>query len=97
MNRQMTPDEVETTFNQDLKFERTKKGSLIAFIDAVQAKSGQGYRRATKKRLGQGRTQQSVVMFFFVPVAQLQKRLNPDEIVDAWAARVPGLLATHWS
>lgn len=91
-SRKMTPAEVETAFNQDLKFEKTKKGSIIAYVDAVAANSGTGYRRPSKKRVAQGRTVQAVIMFILVPFARMPKRLSIDAAALYWANQVPRLL-----
>lgn len=94
--RRMTPEEVEDSFNQDLKFARTPKGSVIAFVEVVSAKSGHGYRRPTKRRLAQGRNVESVVMFFLVPQVTLRQRLDLDAVANKWADAVAGLLDMNW-
>lgn len=93
----MTPAEVETAFNQDLKFKRAGNGRLIAFIDAVGG--ARGFRRASGKQLGRfyrGKGAPArhvqVVMFILTPTAKMPKRLNVDEAAAHWADLVPSIL-----
>jgi hypothetical protein len=93
----MTPAEVETTFNQDLKFKRAGNGRLIAYIDA--GGSAKGFRRLSGKQLGrlyrgQGAPTRhvQVVMFILTPTARIPKRLNVDEAAAHWADQVPSIL-----
>lgn len=94
--RKASPFEVETIFNQDLKFAKAANGRLIAFIEAVGAKSKRGFRPGTPKRLAQGRAVVAVVMFILVPVVRVRKRLDVEGAANRWADRVPGLIAQHW-
>jgi len=93
----MTPAEVETFFNQDLKFARTKSGRLLAYIDAVGG--AKGFRRASGKQLGRlyrGKgvpaRHTQVVMFILTPTAKMPKRFNVDEAAAHWADQVPSIL-----
>lgn len=92
----MTPVEVEATFNQDLKFAKAGNGRLIAYVDALGAKSGKGYRRATARRLKSGRSAVSVVMFVMIPVARLRKRLDIQGAGERWAGRLDSLIVKNW-
>ena len=94
--RKASPLEVETIYNQDLKFSRAANGRLIAFIEAVGAKSKRGFRPGTPKRLAQGRAVVAVVMFILVPAVRVRKRLDVEGAANRWADRVPGLIAQHW-
>ena len=94
--RKASPFEVETIFNQDLKFARAANGRLIAFIEAVGAKSKRGFRPGTPKRLAQGRAVVAVVMFVLVPAVRVRKRLDVEGAANRWADQVPGLIAQHW-
>lgn len=94
--RKASPFEVETIFNQDLKFARAANGRLIAFIEAVGARSKRGFRPGTPKRLAQGRAVVAVVMFILVPAVRVRKRLDVEGAANRWADRVPGLIAQHW-
>ena len=94
----MTPDEVETYFNQDLKFAHADSGRLIAYIDAAGSARG-GVRRLTGKQLGRlyrdkaapGRHIQ-IVMFILTPTAKMPKRLNVDDAAAHWADQTPSIL-----
>jgi hypothetical protein len=93
----MTPAEVETYFNQDLKFARAKSGRLIAYIDA--GGSATGVRRLSGKQLGRlyrGKGAPArhiqVVMFILTPTAKMPKRLAVDDAAAHWADQVPGIL-----
>ena len=93
----MTPAEVETAFNQDLKFRRAGNGRLIAFIDA--AGSGAGIRRLGGRQLGRHYRGEGaparhvqVVMFILTSTARMPKRLNVDEAAAHWADQVPPIL-----
>lgn len=94
--RKASPFEVETIFNQDLKFARAANGRLIAFIEAVGAKSKRGFRPGTPKRLAQGRAVVAVVMFILVPAVRVRKRLDVEGAANRWVDRVPGLITRHW-
>lgn len=75
--RLATPVEVEVLFNQDLIFIRGKGGQMLAFVDAVKARSGRGFRRATNARTGkQSRRAELVLMFVMVRQVHLRKRLD---------------------
>jgi hypothetical protein len=94
--RKASPFEVETIFNQDLKFARAANGRLIAFIEAVGARSKRGFRPGTPKRLAQGCAVVAVVMFILVPAVRVRKRLDVEGAANSWADRVPSLIAQHW-
>jgi hypothetical protein len=82
----MTPEQVENAFNQDLFFKRGKFGRVLAFINAVNARNGRGFRRATKGRTAQGRDPKPVLMFVMVPSVRLPKVLDLDAVAQRWAA-----------
>lgn len=84
----MNPFEVETSFNQDLRFTRTHKGTLIAFIDKSATKGRRGYRRAHT-----GRSKDIIVMFILIPSARIPKKLDIDAAANEWAGRVQSILA----
>lgn len=91
--RKMTPVEVEAAYDQDLKFAKAGNGRLIAYVEAVGARSGKGFRRATGKRLASGRAAVSVVMFVMVPQVRLRKRLDIQGAGERWSARLPAMIA----
>lgn len=64
----------------------TKQG--LARANIGRSKSGAIYTRIA------GRS--TVVIFILVPQVTLRKRLDVDAIATRWAARVPGLIASHW-
>lgn len=96
-SRLMTPEEVESSFNQDLKFFRTPKGTIVAYVQAIGAASGKGFRKPTKGRSSQGRTAQSVVMFYLVPTVRLPKRFDIDGAAQHWADEFVNDLRELWS
>jgi len=96
-NRRMKPEEVENVFNQDLKFSRTRKGEIVAYVEAMRANNGRGFRRPSKGRFAQGRSAQTVIMFFLVPTVRLAKRLDIDGAANRWADRAGDLIVQHWS
>lgn len=96
--RRMSPEEVELAFNQDLKFARTGKGRLIAYVDVVGTAAG-GFKSPTGKQLGRlYRGQKAppryaqVVMFILTPTAHMHKLLTVDDIARRWADLVPSIL-----
>lgn len=92
--RKMTPQEVEESFNQDLIIKRSPKPNVFtAWINAVDAKSRKGFRRATPKRLAQGRNLKLVMMFTLIRVVRLNARLQPAPIVEKWAGLTPILIS----
>jgi hypothetical protein len=78
--RLATPVEVEAMFNQDLIFIHGRGQQMLAFVDAIKAKSGKGFRKATKKRTKDGRQNELVLMFVMVRQTRLKKRLNTQRI-----------------
>lgn len=91
--RYATPVEVEAIFNQDLILIAGRGRQILAFVDAIKAKSGKGFRRATKRRTKDGRANELVLMFVMVPQVHLQKRLDWRrifvELQDQWAELFP--------
>lgn len=87
--RLMTPEEVEVAFNQDLVIRRGRHGHLLAFVQVVEGKSVRrpGLRRATPRRLAQGRQVKLVLMFTLVPSVKLPNKLNPEPLVTFWGER----------
>lgn len=81
--RLATPEETEVMFNQDLTVLHGRGGQLLAFVDVVRAKSGKGFRKATRLRQKDGRTKQLVLMFVFVRQVRLQKRVDWAGITQA--------------
>ncbi|HEY4112862.1 MAG TPA: DUF6441 family protein [Rhizomicrobium sp.] len=98
----MTPAQVETYFNQDLKFARAGNGRLVAYVDVVGTAAG-SFKRATGKQLGrlyrQGKAPPhhvQVPMFTLTPTARMPKRLSVDQAAEHWAAQVPDILESKF-
>jgi len=91
----MTPVEVEALYNQDLILKPGRLGHYYAFVNAVAAKSGRGFRQATKGRLAQGRKADLVLMFVLIKSVRPGKRVDIQRRIDQWTARIPGLVAGH--
>lgn len=96
--RPATPQQVEEQFNQDLKLVKdpNRPGLAYLVVNVVQAKNRRGWRRATDKRLQQGRNVESVIMFYLVRQVRLPKRLDIDAAVAQVLAVLPGEIALGW-
>ncbi|MEI7606244.1 MAG: DUF6441 family protein [Rhodospirillaceae bacterium] len=97
--RLMTPVEVEAHLNRDLRMVQPP-GSPVAYLimdQLVAARSGRGFRQATPRRLAQGRSAGSILMFVLVPQVTLAKRLDIAGAVAAVEAEFPGLIESHFS
>lgn len=90
--KRMAPLDVETAFNQDLKFGHSASGKLFAFIEAVRSKNQSTWRRATKGRLKQGRQVKIVVMFILTPVARMPKIFDLDAVAEDWGSRAQSMI-----
>jgi hypothetical protein len=80
--RLATPKETEAIFGQKLIFVAGRGGNMLAFVEAVRAKSGRGFRRATRRRTKAGREKQLVLMFVMVRQVTLRKRIDWDGITN---------------
>lgn len=77
----MTPVEVESFINGDLEFVKYgngRPGGMLVAPSLVRSNNKRGWRRATAKRLQQGRKAEAVIMFYLVPEARLKKSLDID-------------------
>jgi len=74
--RLATPVEVEAMFNQDLILFPGRGQQVLVFVDAIRAKSGRGFRRATKRRTKDGRSNELVLMFVLVKQVRMRVRLR---------------------
>lgn len=94
-NKRMTPVDVEVAFNQDLILIKGRGQQFLAFVDVVRAKSGHGFRRATKGR--GSRKPELILMFVMVRQVHLTKRLNWPRIFSdlqaEWATLFPQEIA----
>lgn len=92
-----SPLDVEVMFNQDLIVLPGRGGQMLGFVDVVKAKSGRGFRKATRQRTKDGREKQLVLMFVFVRQVTLSKRINWDQITSdltaGWADTFTGEIA----
>lgn len=99
--RYATPVEVEAMYNQDLIMIHGRGQQILAFVEVVAAKNRRGFRRATPRRLEQGRGVQMVLMFVMVRVVGLQKKLRWREIFEdlsrGWADLFPAEIAAALS
>lgn len=96
--RRMTPLDVETSFNQDLILRPATRGdAILAFVNAVAAKTKKGWRPPTKGRAVQGRERRLVLMFVLVRQVTVHGRLEPvEQAAQRWADRLPELIADRW-
>lgn len=94
--RQMSPLDVETSFNQDLIIRPGRNGTKLGFVNVLAAKNKRGFRRPTKGRLAQGRTAKLVLMFVFVRSTRHRKRLDPAAIGERWAGKYQSILNANW-
>lgn len=95
--RLATPVEVEAMFNQDLIFRHGRGGQMLAFVDVIRARSGKGFRRATKRRTRDGRENELVLMFVMVRQVHLRKRLDTMRIFDDLGQEWPDIFAQEIS
>jgi hypothetical protein len=94
--RKASPQDVEVLFNQDLIVLPGRGRNRLAFVDAVRAKSGKGFRRGTSARTGkQNRKAELVLMFVLVPQVTLRKRLNWPALVDDLATTFQDLIGSE--
>jgi hypothetical protein len=94
----MTTVEVEATFNRDLRMVQPPGRQVVYLImdQLVVARSGRGFRQATSRRLAQGRSAASVLMFVLVPQVTLAKRLDIAGAVAAVEAEFSGMIESHY-
>jgi hypothetical protein len=95
--RYATPHEVETDFNQDLIVLHGRGQQMLAFVDATPAKSGRGFRPATKRRTQAGRQSQLTLMFVLVRQVTLRAKLHWPQIFEdlqqGWEQLFPAEIA----
>lgn len=92
-HRRMTPEQVEERFGATLRFIPDAKGGGVLTLDnIVRGKNGRGFRKASKRRLAQGRRELQVVMFVLRRQVLLAKKLDVERVAAAAEARLPILL-----
>lgn len=93
----VSPEALVELFGRPLRIVNVRPNlALMIMDDLVVAKSGKGFRKATKRRKAQGRSVRSIVMFFLIPQATLRQRLDFARLANAWADRIPDLIARAW-
>jgi len=90
--RAMSIAEVESKFNQDLQPRRLASGNIGLFADLLRAKSGRGFRQATRGRVAQGRKPELVLLFVLVRNLRSHKLIDIEGPARRWGARVPDLI-----
>lgn len=76
-------------------YRRGQPSLLVA--DNVRARAGKrgGFARASGKAIVSGYTS-TIVVFFLVPIARLQKRFDVPALERKWRSRIPGLIAAEY-
>jgi hypothetical protein len=87
--------EVEHRFNQDLEAVPGRNGTILLFARVVAAKNKQGFRSATKGRVGKNRKIERVLMFVLVPQVRLRKRIDIDASFAAAASDTTIIVARN--
>jgi len=82
--RHMSMADVEARFGKLAIVRSTKNpGVLWVFAQAIRAKNNKTWRRATKRRSGQGRGVEKVLMFILIRQVTLRSVLTPPEAMAA--------------
>jgi hypothetical protein len=91
--KRITPGGWERRTGMRLRFVyRRGRPSLLVAGEARMTRRG----LAAKSRSKSGRGQVTAIIFLLVPQVTLRKRLDIEATATRWAARVPGLIASHW-
>ena len=74
-----------------------KLGLLV--VDKVRRHTGKrrGFEKATSRAVERGTAEDSVVMFYLVPQAQLRKKLDLDGPAEDWSNKLPRLLGEQFA
>lgn len=103
----MSVAEVEARFGRQLVFidpgdrgfhTASIRRNGVAFLVLKQlrfSRSG-GVRNASRRELERGKETSAVIMFILVPQVVGRKRISPDEVFRAWAAKYPTILESHF-
>jgi hypothetical protein len=99
--KRITPGGWERRTGMRLRFiYRRGRPSLLVADNARLSKSGLAKANTGRTRSGAVYTRlagrSTVVVFILVPQVSLRKRLDIAASASRWAARVPGLIASHW-
>jgi hypothetical protein len=95
-----TPASIQAYYGRPLRYvapRNVRPGGKVGLLvmDAVVQGRARGFKNATRRRLADGRTRASAVMFFLVPRATLRKRLDLSAIAEKWAGRTSDLIASQ--
>jgi hypothetical protein len=99
--KRITPGGWERRTGMRLRFVfRRGRPSLLVADNARLSKSGLARPNIGRTRSGAVYTRlagrSTLVVFILVPQVTLRKRLDIEATAARWAARVPGLIASHW-
>lgn len=96
----ITPGEWERRTGLRLRFVY-RRGAPSLLVAQMRSRVGKGaLNPATRFGKASARTKTglaTVVIFTLVPQTKLRKRLDVKAAGDRWAAKVPGLVSSHWS
>lgn len=90
--KRITPGGWERRTGMRLRFVYRRGRPLLVADEARMTRRG----LAAKSRSKSGRGQVTAIIFLLVPQVTLRKRLDIEASATRWAARVPGLIASHW-
>lgn len=93
--RRLSPGDLEQRMGIRLRLVPAggpRGSALLVADDLVAARSGIGWRQATKGRQAQGRSAKPVVFYVLVPEVTLTRRLDPKAAVESGFSRVIALL-----
>jgi hypothetical protein len=93
--RYATPTEVEEMFNQDLKIIPGRGQQLLAFVDGIKGRNGQGYRPPTKGRQRGGRKPELILVFVLLRQVRLRAKLRWPQIFKELERDWPNVVATE--
>jgi len=88
----VTPEEFQFRTGIKLQVAKLPSGKLALVGESIGARSGHGQRAPTKRRRAQGRSVQTLIFFFLVPVAHEPRRLDFASAAAKWADRIPDLI-----
>lgn len=97
--RRMDANEVENHFNAEFIVLRGRNGTLLAYMDLIEAlnvKRRSGWRRDTAGRRKKGRRTEPVLMFVLRRSVKLRKLFDLQGQADHAAARFVDLVSSRW-
>lgn len=87
--RPMSLGEMQFTYGNIIRPIKGKNGQIVMVMPAIAAKNKRGWRKATKRRIAQGRDIQMVVMFILVRQVRLKQSLNWRRITQRLQTEFP--------